>query len=154
MVTIYGQPEAVVGEELEIEHIAKFVGQRGRNVTICLAISPTAGLIPHTTMQGGMNRERFNEFLVQLSARLNFHITRHFSISSNKISRAEVKVEMGFRNGARNQGIPLGEFRQRLLLETSDRNAVGTITVQKCAAWYRFMQTYLPRCLNLEVIEG
>ena len=40
---------------------------------------------------------------------------------------------------------PLGEFQQRLLLETIDRN-VGTITLQKCAAWYRFMQTYLPRC--------
>ena len=48
-------------------------GQRGRNVTICLAISPNAGLIHHKTMQGGMNRDRFNEFLVQVSARLNEH---------------------------------------------------------------------------------
>ena len=168
----------MVGEELEIEHIAKFVGQRGRNVTICLAISPTAGLIHHTTMQGGMNRDRFNEFLVQVSARLNEHEMQTSTLLAMKlppyspflniveqaisalkaaikrdISRHAVQVEMGNWNGARNQDIPLGEFRQRLLLEASDRN-VGTITVQKCVAWYRFMQTYLPRCLNREVIEG
>ena len=37
-------------------------GQRGRNVTICLAVSPTNGLVYHTARIGGMNRQLFNEF--------------------------------------------------------------------------------------------
>ena len=46
-------------------------GQRGRNVTICLAVSPTNGLVHHTAMQGGMNRERFAEFLTELAEHLD-----------------------------------------------------------------------------------
>ena len=38
-------------------------GQRGRNVTICLAVSPTNGLVYHTARIGGMNRQLFNDFL-------------------------------------------------------------------------------------------
>ena len=38
-------------------------------------------------------------------------------------------------------------------MEALQRNA-GTITVAKCTQWFRFMQTYLPRCINREVIEG
>ena len=40
-----------------------------------------------------------------------------------------------------------------LMMEALQRNA-GTITVAKCTQWFRFMQTYLPRCINREVIEG
>ena len=46
-------------------------GQRGRNVTICLAISPTNGLVYHTAQIGGMNREGFNAFLMEVGRRLN-----------------------------------------------------------------------------------
>ena len=31
---------------------------------------------------------------------------------------------------------------------------IGTITAAKCGQWYRLMQTYIPRCLNSEEIEG
>ena len=51
------------------------------------------------------------------------------------------------------QGIPLGEFRKRILLVASQRN-MNAITAAKCAGWYRFMQTYVPRCLNREHIGG
>ena len=44
--------------------------QRGRNVTVCLAISPINGLVFHSAYLGGMNAVRFSDFLVQ--ARLNF----------------------------------------------------------------------------------
>ena len=44
-------------------------GQRGRNVTVCLAISPINGLVFHSAYLGGMNAVRFSDFLVQ--ARLN-----------------------------------------------------------------------------------
>ena len=44
-------------------------GQRGRNVTVALAISPVTGLVNHTAFLRGMNGERFRDFLVQ--SRLN-----------------------------------------------------------------------------------
>ena len=60
------------------------------------------------------------------------------------ISRPDIQATIDDRDEARRQGIPLGEYRQRILLEASQRN---TITAAKCAGWYRFMQTYVPRCL-------
>ena len=44
-------------------------GQRGRNVTVALAISPTSGLVFHSAILGGMNGRRFDDFLAQ--TRLN-----------------------------------------------------------------------------------
>ena len=73
-------------------------------------------------------------------------------ISSN-ISRPDIQATIDDRDEARRQGIPLGEYRQRILLEASQRN-MNTITAAKCTGWYRFMQTYAPRCLNREHIEG
>ena len=67
--------------------------------------------------------------------------------------RPVIQQRIQDRNEARNKGIPLGEHRQRILLEAAQRN-MNTITPAKCAAWYRFMQTYIPRCLNHENIDG
>ena len=69
------------------------------------------------------------------------------------ISRPEVQARMGNRDEAIARGIPLGEFRTQLLLEALQRS-IGTITPVKCTQWCRLMQTYLPRCMNREVIEG
>ncbi|XP_044184248.1 uncharacterized protein LOC122964605 [Acropora millepora] len=69
------------------------------------------------------------------------------------ISRPEIQREMNNRDEARRQGIPLGHYRTQLLREALQRD-IGTITVAKCTQWFRFMQTYLPRCINKEVIEG
>ena len=41
------------------------LGQRGRNVTITLAVSPTAGLVHYTIVVGSMNARAFNDFLAQ-----------------------------------------------------------------------------------------
>ena len=54
---------------------------------------------------------------------------------------------------ARRQGFALGNYRTQLLVQALQRN-IGTITVAKCGQWFRFMQTYLPRCINNEAIEG
>ena len=50
-------------------------GQRGRNVTVTMAISPTNGLVFHSAMVGGMNAQRFSDFLLQ--ARLNLDRDEH-----------------------------------------------------------------------------
>ena len=41
-------------------------GQRGQNLTLSMAISPTLGLIHHQLYRGGMNRDRFAGFLVEI----------------------------------------------------------------------------------------
>ena len=69
------------------------------------------------------------------------------------ISRPEIQRRMDDRDEARVRGIPLGEFRTQQLHEALHRN-IDTIAAAKSAQWYRFMQTYLPKCLNREVIEG
>ena len=169
-------------------------GERGRNVTVTRAISPTNGLVFHSTCIGGMNAQRFDDFLAQ--TRLNLDPDEHVifiydgapahnnpaipgpntelkklppyspflniveqAISSLKaaikadISRPEIQEQMNNREEARRQGIALGNYRTQLLQQDLQQN-IGTITAAKCGQWYRFMQTYLPRCLNNEAIEG
>ena len=48
-------------------------GQRGRNITWCLAISPVFGLVHHIIQMGGMNGESFNNFLMNISEHLDAH---------------------------------------------------------------------------------
>ena len=69
------------------------------------------------------------------------------------ISRPEVQERMNNSNEARDRGVALGVYRTQLLLEALEQN-VTTVTAGKCAQWFRFMQTFLPRCLNGEAIEG
>ena len=73
------------------------------------------------------------------------------------ISRPEIKTLMNDRDEARVRGIPLEEFRTKFRTkephEALHRN-IDTITAVKSAQWYLFMQTYLPKCLNRELIEG
>ena len=65
------------------------------------------------------------------------------------ISCRDIQATIDDQDEARRQGIPLGEYQQRILLEASQRN-MNTITAAKCGGWYRFMQTCVPRCLNRE----
>lgn len=41
--------------------------QRGQSVTLCLAVSPTYGLVHHMLLTGGMTKEKFSDFLGELS---------------------------------------------------------------------------------------
>ena len=70
------------------------------------------------------------------------------------ISCPEIQEEMNIREEARRQEIAPGNYPTRLLQQALQQN-IGTITAAKCGQWYRFMQTYLPQCLNInnEVIE-
>ena len=46
-------------------------GQRGRNVTVALAVSSVNGLVFHSAYIGGMNAPRFNNFLAQMRQNLD-----------------------------------------------------------------------------------
>ena len=163
--------------------------QRGRSVTVALAVSPVKGLVFHSAYIGGMNAPRFNDFLAQTRQNLDpdeevvsiydgapahrnpaisaantelkmlppyspFLNIVEQAISSLKtaikgdVSRPEIQARMDDREEARRLGIPLGEMRTRLLLDALQR-CIGVITAAKAYQWFRFMQTYLPRCLNV-----
>ena len=47
-------------------------GQRGSNVTICLAISPQFGLVHSSISPQAMTQERFGEFLLELAELMRF----------------------------------------------------------------------------------
>ena len=68
------------------------------------------------------------------------------------ISSPAVQQELNDREEARLQGISLGDYRQQILLRAGRRNT-NTITARKCAQWFRFMQTCIPRCLKGEHID-
>lgn len=168
-------------------------GQKGPNITITLAVSPIFGLLHHSIAVGGMNHDRFAQFLHDCAANLNEEVTHiiydgapahrnaeppadHINLRmlppyspflniveqaistlkaaiKNDIARPQIQREMQNRRRAREENIPLGEYRKRVLHAAAERN-LGSITVAKSAAWYRHMQTYLPRCMNGEVILG
>ena len=48
-------------------------GHGGRNITICLAISPVFGLVHHVIQMGGMNGQSFNNFLMNTSEHSDAH---------------------------------------------------------------------------------
>ena len=191
--TAKSQGRAIRGERA----YRQVCGQRGRNLTVALAISPTAGLVFHSAIIGGMNTQKFADFLAQTRFHLDpdeqvvfiydgapahhnqgnpgpntelkklppyspfLNIVEQTTSSLKAaikadISRPKIQREMNNRDEARRQGIPLGHYRTQLLMEALHRNA-GTVTVAKCTQWFLlflFMQTYLPRCINREVIEG
>ena len=96
----------------------------------------------------------FRQSFISLSTRTLLAPPRGLSaIPPSRIYLATIQREMNNRDEARWQGIPLGHYRTQLLMEALHRNA-GTITVAKFTQLLRFMQTYLPRCINTEVIEG
>ena len=68
------------------------------------------------------------------------------------ISSPPVQQELNDREEARRQVISLGDYRQQILLRARRRNT-NTITARKCAQWFRFMQTCIPRCLKGEHID-
>ena len=69
------------------------------------------------------------------------------------VSTPEIQTRMDDRAEVRCLGIQLGEMRTQLLPDALQR-CIGVITAAKANEWFRFMQTFLPRCLNGEDIEG
>ena len=169
------------------------LGQRGRNITITMAVSPTASLVHYTAQVGRINTQLFNDFLGQARRQLNpdelvyliydgaqahrnavnpaantelkmlpayspFLNVVEQAISALKaaikagISSPAIQQQLKDREEARRQGIPLGDYRQQILLRAGRRNP-NTITARKCVERFRFMQTCIPRCLNGEHID-
>ena len=62
-------------------------------------------------------------------------------------------VCVSWHNDTKQEGNTCHSERKRLLLRAITRN-INAITPQKCMQWYNHMQTYLPRCLNREEIQG
>ena len=60
---------------------------------------------------------------------------------------------MDDRAEARRLDILLREMQTRSLLDTLQR-CIGVITAAKAYQWFRFMQTYLPRCINGQEIDS
>lgn len=48
-------------------------GQRGKNVTVCLAISPVLGLVHSSIIEGGMKQELFAGFIMELAELLRYN---------------------------------------------------------------------------------
>ena len=69
--TAQSQGRALRGERA----YCQVCGQQGRNVTVALAISHTSGLLFHSAILGGINGQRFDDFLVQ--TRLNLDPDEH-----------------------------------------------------------------------------
>ena len=66
-VTTSGLPEITGGERA----YRQVCGQRGRNVTVALAVSLVNGLVFPSAYISGMNATRFNEFLAQTRQNLD-----------------------------------------------------------------------------------
>ena len=59
-----GRPEVMVGRGKERERGYRQVcGQRGRKLTVTMAISPSNGLVFSSAFVGGMNAARFDNFM-------------------------------------------------------------------------------------------
>ena len=145
-------------------------GQRGRNLTVTMAISPINGLVFSSAAVGGMNAERFNNFLAQ--ARMNLDPDKSVifvydgalahknpTILAQKTELKMLPSYSPFLNileqaiSSLKAAIKADISRPEQLLEALNTN-IDPVTAAKCAQRFRFMQTYLPRCLNREVIEG
>ena len=53
------------------------LGQKRRNITVCLVISPRFDLVHHTITVGGMTRESFAEFLENTSENVHENESHH-----------------------------------------------------------------------------
>ena len=58
-------------------------GQRGQNLTICLAISPLIGLVHHSFINGGMMQELFGGFLMELDELLQYNEEPYMILCDN-----------------------------------------------------------------------
>ena len=97
-------------------------GQRGRNVTVALAVSPVNGLVFHSTYIGGMNAPRFNDFLAQTRQHLDrrggyLHLRRCASTSKSCHLRGQYRAG----NASGLQPIPEHSGAGNQLTEGSDK---------------------------------
>jgi transposase len=69
------------------------------------------------------------------------------------LSLPAMQNRVGDRDAATEAGLNMQGWRARLLEEVAAEN-VDIITPEKCHRWYNHAQTYLPRCIGRQVIDG
>lgn len=65
----------------------------------------------------------------------------------------EWQARVGDHQAAAADGLTMQGWRARLLVEAAQEN-VDEITHEKCQRWFHHSQTYLPRCMAREEIDG
>ena len=69
------------------------------------------------------------------------------------LAQPEWQRRFGNRRGAQEAGVNLQQWRCDILREAALQN-IDAITPAKCTQWYNHSQTYLPRCLARQEIDG
>jgi hypothetical protein len=155
-------------------------GQRGENVSICLAIG-LGGVLHSKIIVGAFNREKYTEFLCELSEMLagshfyfimdncrihyGVHLDReehiiHFlppySPFLNPIEAAFSSLKADVKAQLSTPGFNIGYTHpaRRLAIINSINRGLPVITRQKCCAFYRHSYSYLARCIQKMDILG
>ena len=78
------------------------------------------------------------------------------AVIQGDVSRPEIRARMDDRGGLSGGQTPRYSVRRKAnLIATRCSSAlIGVVTAAKAYQWFRFKQTYLPRCFNEEEIEG
>ena len=69
------------------------------------------------------------------------------------LSQPEWQARVGDLGEAREAGLNMQAWRATLLEEVAQQH-VDVLTQEKCARWYNHAQTYLPRCIAHQEIDG
>lgn len=69
------------------------------------------------------------------------------------LSQPEWQARVGDLEAAREAGLNMQAWRATLLEEVAQQQ-VDVLTPEKCAQWYNHAQTYLPRCITRQEIDG
>ncbi|XP_072168667.1 uncharacterized protein [Diadema setosum] len=69
------------------------------------------------------------------------------------LARPELQQRLGDRGAAQEAGVNLQEWRINLIQQAARRNT-DAITQEKAIRWFNHTQTYLPRCLARQEIDG
>ena len=130
-------------------------GQRGRNVTITMAISPMHGLIYHTAQIGGMNGVRFNDFLVQTKTQMDEEQHVIFIYDGAPAHRSAVQPGPNTELKMLPPYSPFLNIVEQAIsaLKAAIKADISQLqNVRNGIVSCRYI--YIPRCLNREPIEG
>lgn len=156
-------------------------GRRGRNLTICFAVSNTRGLVHHQLIEGGMTGEVFLQFLQTVSAVgyedaafIFDNASAHRRASTEVLRDAQIVrmlppyspmmniVENAISTFKAALKRSLEEARPHLLTMQHDERIahlsalaeihVDAIEPPMAEAWFRKMQSYIPQCIQMHDI--
>jgi transposase len=155
-------------------------GQRGRNISLCMAIGLN-GVLHWKLINDSFNRERFTEFLMELSEMLagtRFHfvvdncsIHRDVQLDNEEhslvylppyspflnpieaaFSALKAEVKSRWNAPGFNRGYTYPQNRDALMTIIND--SLHVITANNCRAFYRHSSTFMAKCLQKLDILG